>query len=100
MTAPKDQNPEGAPEEGAPQGGNEEFVEAEGPDVETSLTDADEAFLNGTGDLPDGTPAAGGEHLADLKRITAEYANYRRRTERERDTIRERATGDAARAFL
>jgi molecular chaperone GrpE len=108
MTAPKDQNPEGAPEEGAPQGGDgvgddERFIEAEGPDVETSLTDADEAFLNGIGDLPDGTPAPegeGGEHLADLKRITAEYANYRRRTERERDTIRERATGDAARAFL
>ena len=106
-------NPEGAPEEGAPQGGqrkdDERWIQAEGPDVETSLNDADEAFLSGSGDMPagpgpDGTDAGGGaqdsEHLADLRRVTAEYANYRRRTERERETIRERATGDAARAIL
>ena len=97
------QQPEGAPEEGAPQGDGE-FIEAEGPDVETSLNDADQAFLNGEGDLPagpgpDGTPQDS-EHLADLRRVTAEYANYRRRTERERDALRDRATGDAARAFL
>jgi molecular chaperone GrpE len=96
----KDNNPEGAPEEGAPEG-DEQFVQAEGPDVETPLSDADQAFLNGVGDLPDGTPVPPeSEHLADLRRVTAEYANYRRRTERERDAIRERATGDAARAFL
>lgn len=103
MTA-KDQNPEGVPEEGAPEGGadgDEQFIAAEGPDVETSLSDADHAFLNGVGELPDGTPGPGAnEHLADLKRVTAEYANYRRRTERERDAIRDRATGDAARAIL
>jgi molecular chaperone GrpE len=103
MTDDKNQ-PEGAPEEGAPQGGENEFIEAEGPDVETSLNDADQAFLNGEGDLPagpgpDGTPQDS-EHLADLRRVTAEYANYRRRTERERDALRDRATGDAARAFL
>lgn len=106
----KNQNPEGAPEEGAPQGDeakqDENWIAAEGPDVETSLSDADQAFLNGIGDLPDGTPAPAGstdrssEHLADLKRVTAEYANYRRRTERERDALTVRATGDAARAFL
>jgi molecular chaperone GrpE len=100
MTDDKNQ-PEGAPEEGAPQGG-EEFIEAEGPDVETSLNDADQAFLNGEGDLPAGSDGAeqDSEHLADLRRVTAEYANYRRRTERERDALRDRATGDAARAFL
>lgn len=100
MTDDKSQ-PEGAPEEGAPQGDGE-FIQAEGPDVETSLNDADQAFLNGEGDLPvgpDGTPQDS-EHLADLRRVTAEYANYRRRTERERDALRDRATGDAARAFL
>lgn len=102
----KDKNASGAPEEGAPQGGDEQWIQAEGPDVETSLTDADQAFLSGVGDLPDGTPAPAGaadpgsEHLADLKRVTAEYANYRRRTEREREAIKDRATGDAARAIL
>lgn len=104
MTAPKDQNPEGVPEEGAPEGGadkgDERWAQGENPDVETSLTDADQAFLNGQGDLPDGTPAPDSEHLADLKRVTAEYANYRRRTEREREAIKDRATGDAARALL
>jgi molecular chaperone GrpE len=109
MTADKNPNPEGAPEEGAPQGAQPEgeFIQAEGPDVETSLTDADQAFLNGEGDLPagvgpDGTPSAEPEpeHLADLRRVSAEYANYRRRTERERDAIKDRATGDAARAIL
>jgi molecular chaperone GrpE len=106
----RNENPEGAPEEGAPQGqpaeGEEQWIQAEGPDVETSLTDADQAFLEGNGDMPegpgpDGTPTrAEDEHLADLRRVTAEYANYRRRTERERETIRERATGEAARAIL
>ena len=100
---PKDEQPDGAPEEGAPQGADEgEFLSAEGPDVETSLTDADEAFLNGAGDMPAESEEAteDGEHLADLRRVTAEYANYRRRTERERDAIKDRATGDAARAIL
>ncbi|MGN6445060.1 nucleotide exchange factor GrpE [Amnibacterium sp.] len=103
----ENEKPEGAPGSGAPEGGEaaDGFVEAEGPDVETSLSDADQAFLNGEGELPegmgpDGTPRAESEHLADLKRVTAEYANYRRRTERERETIKERATGDAARAIL
>ena len=99
------QQPEGAPEEGAPQGGDENWIQAEGPDVETSLTDADQAFLNGEGELPDGVgpdgaPQPESEHLADLRRVTAEYANYRRRTEREREAIKDRATGDAARAIL
>ena len=86
--------PEGAPDEGAPEG-------YEGPDVETSLSDADEAFLNGQGAMPqEDEEQPESEHLADLRRVTAEYANYRRRTERERDTIKERATGDAARAIL
>jgi molecular chaperone GrpE len=123
MTADKNPDPEGAPEErrpepvggGAPEGaaggaeGTESWIQAEGPDVETSLNDADQAFLDGEGDLPagvgpDGTPApqdgAESEHLADLRRVTAEYANYRRRTERERDAIKDRATGEAARAIL
>ncbi len=104
----KDQQPEGAPEEGAPRGipadgasadGN--WLAAEGPDVETSLTDADQAFLDGAGDMPaEGAAEPEDEHLADLRRVTAEYANYRRRTEREREAIKERATGDAARAIL
>lgn len=75
-----------------------EFVVAEGPDVETSFSEADEAFLQ---DISAGAvPEAESEHLADLRRVTAEYANYRRRVERERVVERERAIGDAARVIL
>ena len=40
------------------------------------------------------------EHLADLKRITAEYANYRKRTEANREAERERAVGTAIAVLL
>ncbi|SFN67344.1 nucleotide exchange factor GrpE [Mycetocola miduiensis] len=40
------------------------------------------------------------EHLVDLKRVTAEYANYRRRTEANREVERERVTGDVAKLLL
>ncbi|MFB8386303.1 nucleotide exchange factor GrpE [Microbacterium sp. NPDC055910] len=47
-------------------------------------------------DLP---PEAAG-YLADLKRLTAEYANYRRRTEDQRQLEIERARGEAAKSLL
>jgi molecular chaperone GrpE len=40
------------------------------------------------------------EHLADLKRVTAEYANYRKRTEQNRELERERAVGQAVAVLL
>ena len=40
------------------------------------------------------------EHLVDLKRVTAEYANYRRRTEANREVERERVTGDVIKLLL
>jgi molecular chaperone GrpE len=40
------------------------------------------------------------EHLADLKRVTAEYANYRKRTEANREIERERAVGAAVGVLL
>lgn len=40
------------------------------------------------------------EHLADLKRVTAEYANYRRRTEANREVERERATGEVVKVLI
>lgn len=100
MTDPNEQN-EGVPGQvpGTPDG--DEFVAAEGPDVETKFSDADQAFLDGlsAGDAAESTGPAD-EHLEDLRRLTAEYANYRRRVERERSVERERAVGDAARVIL
>jgi molecular chaperone GrpE len=40
------------------------------------------------------------EHLADLKRVTAEYANYRRRTEANREIEKERAIGSTVAVLL
>ena len=40
------------------------------------------------------------EHLADLKRVTAEYANYRKRTEANREIERERAVGATVSVLL
>jgi molecular chaperone GrpE len=39
-------------------------------------------------------------HLNDLKRITAEYANYRRRTEEQRQIEKQRTTGDVVKSLL
>jgi len=40
------------------------------------------------------------EHLADLKRVTAEYANYRKRTEANRAVEKERVTGDVVKLLI
>jgi molecular chaperone GrpE len=98
MTDPQEHN-EGVPGQ-EPGTGDDGFVAAEGPDVETPtggegpFSDADQAFLDGLSspEAPAGTDEAA-EHLADLRRLTAEYANYRRRVERDRE-----ATVTAAKA--
>lgn len=81
----------------------------EDADVETSFSDADQAFLDdvASGAAPAQSDEQGAtvieaepEHLADLRRVTAEYANYRRRVERDRVVEHERAVGDAARVVL
>ncbi|AZZ47868.1 nucleotide exchange factor GrpE [Rathayibacter rathayi] len=74
----------------------EGLIEAEGPDIETGLSDADLSFLSGQSSAE--TLAA--EHLADLQRVTAEYANYRKRTESNRQVDKERAIGDAIKVIL
>ncbi|QDZ15380.1 nucleotide exchange factor GrpE [Humibacter ginsenosidimutans] len=68
----------------------------EGPDVETSLSDADLDFLSGQSSAEE----LAAERLADLQRVTAEYANYRKRTEANREVERERAVADTAKAIL
>jgi molecular chaperone GrpE len=40
------------------------------------------------------------ERTADLQRVQAEYANYRKRVERDRGAVREFAVGDALSALL
>jgi len=58
---------------------------------------SDEAIVGDDAvDLP---PEAAG-YLADLKRMTAEYANYRRRTEEQREVEIERAKGAAVKGLI
>ncbi|MBW8871534.1 MAG: nucleotide exchange factor GrpE, partial [Leifsonia sp.] len=78
---------------------HEELVDvgpAEGDDDGTVLSDDDLDILSGqtTGE------ALAAERLADLQRVTAEYANYRKRTEANREIERERAVGDAVKGLI
>ncbi|MGA1836807.1 nucleotide exchange factor GrpE [Herbiconiux sp. 11R-BC] len=88
----------GASEEETPDSGfvADEPIEAEGPDVETSLSDADLSFLSGQSSSEE----LAAERLADLQRVTAEYANYRKRTEANREVEKERAVGDVVKILL
>ncbi|WP_323743540.1 nucleotide exchange factor GrpE [Agreia pratensis] len=92
---------EGQPVEGATEDMN--FVEAEGPDVETSLSDADLSFLEDASTASSSTASdevLAAERLADLQRVTAEYANYRKRTEANREIERERTVGEVVKVLL
>jgi molecular chaperone GrpE len=92
---------DGQPVEGAAD--DAQFIEAEGPDVETSLSDADLSFLEDASTTSSSTASdevLAAERLADLQRVTAEYANYRKRTEANREVERERTVGDVVKVLL
>lgn len=102
------------------------FIEAEGPDVEMHTEDGDDEISQAAGEgetVGDGefndddlsfldAVSAGAavaataaddlaaERLADLQRVTAEYANYRKRTESNREVERERTVGDVVKILL
>jgi molecular chaperone GrpE len=77
----------------------------EGPDVETSFTDEDLAFLADPANAPEadassGSATAESELLGDLKRVQAEFANYRKRVERDREANREANIAEVVKALL
>ena len=90
------------------------LIEAEGADVETSFTDDDLAFLAGepdptaASDTAASDPAASdtaasdpaAEILGDLKRVQAEFANYRKRIERDREANREANIAEVVKSLL
>jgi molecular chaperone GrpE len=86
---------EGAPAEGAPEAGEAADAAASDADDEDVLT-VDDILNAAQAEVQEPTD----EHLADLKRVTAEYANYRRRTEANREVERERAVGAAVAVLL
>jgi molecular chaperone GrpE len=72
----------------------------EADDVEETLTDEDLAkLLEEPASEPDAAGAAS-DHLDDLKRVQAEYANYRKRVERDRYVARELAIAEVMTGML
>ena len=99
MADKKDKNPKkGDGETPKPDPGATEpedgLIEAEGPDIETSISDADLAFLEQTAE------DLAAERLADLQRLQAEYVNYRNRVERDRETSKQVVVADVAKNLL
>ena len=105
MADKKDKNPKkgvgttpepelGATEQDDGVGEGNELFEAEGPDVETSLSDTDLAFLEQSAE------DLAAERLADLQRLQAEYVNYRNRVERDREASKQAAVADMAKSLL
>ena len=97
----------------------EGLIEAEGPDVETSFSDDDLAFLAGSPRVESAGESSGGsavdpavdpaadpavdpavELLGDLKRVQAEFANYRKRVERDREATRELNIAEVVKSLL
>lgn len=77
----------------------EETTEALAGDVEDGVPETADADIDGSGELSD-AEAQLAERTADLQRVSAEYANYRRRTERDRVGIGEAAKADVAASLL
>lgn len=77
----------------------EETTEALAGDVEDGVPETADADIDGSGELSD-AEAQLAERTADLQRVSAEFANYRRRTERDRVGIGEAAKADVAASLL
>lgn len=92
----------------APSGAEGSEANASGPasqDEELTVDDILGAAQNDDAAAADGTEGAAAEGadtalLNDLKRVNAEYANYRRRTEEQRVVEKQRAQGDVVKALL
>ena len=93
---------EGAPESGAPgAAGEAAAADAAAAEATADGIEEDELTVQDILDAADREASdPSNEHLADLKRITAEYANYRKRTEANREVERERVVGDVVKVLL
>ncbi|MDQ0893913.1 nucleotide exchange factor GrpE [Agromyces ramosus] len=93
---------EEAPEQGAPEAADGATDAAASHSTESADAEADDVLT--VDDILNAANAEvrepSDEHLADLKRVTAEYANYRKRTEANREIERERAVGAAVAVLL
>lgn len=90
------------PETGEPRPVAEPDAEAEEPLTLQDFLDAagEQAPAEPAADAASADAALAAERLADLQRLSAEYANYRKRVDRERETLREYAVADVLQALL
>lgn len=97
-----DKRPEGEPfEEGVPAEGDPGADDDAETGAPADGIDEDELTVQDILDAADREAAEpSDEHLADLKRVTAEYANYRKRTEANREVERERVTVDVVKGLI
>ncbi|AWH93176.1 nucleotide exchange factor GrpE [Dietzia lutea] len=93
---------------------DEGTASADGPADADGAATADSATADGTATEADGAPAGDGgdddptsalqaqldERTADLQRVSAEFANYRRRVERDRQSIIDTAKGSVLTELL
>jgi molecular chaperone GrpE len=103
-------NPQAGAEDARPQAGAEDATDPERPertehedlvdvgpsDGGETLTDEELIVLSGEATADE----LAAERLIDLQRVTAEYANYRKRTEAGRVAERERAIGETVKGLL
>ena len=87
---PENVNPEGESQEGTPPEGGHSFGDAAG-EMGDETEVAGEAAQSAADELAV-TRIALEERTLDLQRLQAEYLNYKRRVERDRDLVRENAT--------
>jgi molecular chaperone GrpE len=101
----KVRQPEGEqrPEADGGDAGEHDLSHEELVDVGPAESDGDDVLSDDDLDMLSGQTTAeqlAAERLADLQRVTAEYANYRKRTEANREIERERAVGDAVKGLI
>jgi molecular chaperone GrpE len=72
----------------------------ESTSVDSPEAGGDELTVDDVVGLEQAADELAAERLADLQRVTAEYANYRKRTEANREMDRERAVADTVRLLL
>ncbi len=70
------------------------------PEAAPAETSAPGPQADAPADTPSGDAALAAERLGDLQRLQAEYVNYRKRVERDRDVARDGAVGSVLEALL
>jgi len=77
-----------------------ESTEVDSPDTSEGATSAEFVNDDDASLLDKAADEIAAERLADLQRVSAEYANYRKRTEANRELDRERAVAETVRLLL